>query len=40
MEPYDSLDAALAEAWRRLGRDATVLVLPEGGSVLPQPPAA
>ncbi|MGB9593335.1 MAG: transcriptional regulator, partial [Anaerolineae bacterium] len=39
METYDSLDAALAEAWRRLGRGAQVLVLPEGGSVLPQPPA-
>jgi len=39
METYDSLDAALAEAWRRLGIGATVLVLPEGGSVLPQPPA-
>ncbi|MBC7258141.1 MAG: nickel-dependent lactate racemase [Chloroflexi bacterium] len=39
MEPYDSLDAALAEAWKRMGRDATVIVLPEGGSVLPQPPA-
>ncbi len=37
MENYDSLDAALAEAWRRLGIGAKVLVLPEGGSVLPQP---
>ncbi|GAB4410904.1 MAG: nickel-dependent lactate racemase [Anaerolineales bacterium] len=36
METYDSLGAALAEAWRRVGRGATVLVLPEGGSVLPQ----
>ncbi len=39
VENYDSLDAALDEAWRRLGRGAKVLVLPEGGSVLPQPPA-
>ncbi len=36
METYDSLDAALTEAWRRVGRGATVLLLPEGGSVLPQ----
>lgn len=39
MESYDSLDAALDEAWRRLGRGATMLVLPEGGSVLPQTPS-
>lgn len=38
MENYDSLEAALDEAWRRLGQGAKVLVLPEGGSVLPQPP--
>ncbi len=37
MENYESLDAALAEAWKRMGRGGKVLVLPEGGSVLPQP---
>jgi nickel-dependent lactate racemase len=37
MEPYPSVDAALAEAFASLGQDADVIFMPHGGSVLPQP---
>jgi len=35
MEPQKSVDAALAEAYNRLGKDAKVIVMPYGGSTLP-----
>ena len=38
LEPYPSVDAALAEAFRSLGADSSVIFMPHGGSVLPQPP--
>ena len=35
MEPFSSVDAALAEAFRILGEDSSVIFMPHGGSVLP-----
>ena len=35
MEPQKSVDAALAEAYNRLGKDAKVIVMPYGASTLP-----
>lgn len=35
MEPQKSVDAALEEAYKRLGSDAKVIVMPYGGSTLP-----
>ena len=39
MVPFDGADGALASALLRAGPSARVLVMPEGGSVLPVPPA-
>lgn len=39
MRRFDNAQAALHAAFDELGPDARVLVLPEGASVLPQPPA-
>ena len=36
LEPFPSVDAALAEAFGILGRDSRVIFMPHGGSVLPQ----
>jgi nickel-dependent lactate racemase len=36
-EPFDSLEAAIGEAFRRLGGQSTVLVIPYGSSTLPSP---
>lgn len=36
LEPYPSVDAALAEAFASLGEDSSVIFMPHGGSVLPQ----
>jgi lactate racemase len=38
--PATSLDEALAMAFERLGRDASVLVMPNAGSTLPRVQAA
>jgi nickel-dependent lactate racemase len=35
MEPFDSMDAALSNAFSALGNDALVLLMPHGGSTLP-----
>ncbi len=35
MEPFDSMEAALAKAFGKLGKDARVLLMPHGGSTLP-----
>ena len=35
MEPFDSMDAALSNAFSALGDDACVLLMPHGGSTLP-----
>jgi nickel-dependent lactate racemase len=35
MVPFDDLDAALGAAFERLGSDSSVLVMPQGGSILP-----
>ncbi len=35
MEPFDSMDAALSSAFSALGNDASVLLMPHGGSTLP-----
>ena len=35
MEPFDSMDAALSNAFSALGDDASVLLMPHGGSTLP-----
>lgn len=35
MEPFESMDEALAKAFGELGRDARVLLMPHGGSTLP-----
>lgn len=35
MEPMPTVDAALDEAYKRLGSDASVIVMPYGGSTLP-----
>jgi nickel-dependent lactate racemase len=35
MEPFDSVQKALDHAFRLLGSDAKVLVMPYGGSTLP-----
>ncbi len=36
LEPFDSVDEALKQAFADLGQDSTVLFMPHGGSVLPQ----
>ena len=36
LEPFESVDAALEEAFASLGRDSKVIFMPHGGSVLPQ----
>ena len=38
LTPFASAQAALEEAFRQLGSDATVLAMPYGGSTLPIPP--
>ena len=35
MEPFSSVDEALTEAFRILGKDSSVIFMPHGGSVLP-----
>jgi nickel-dependent lactate racemase len=35
MVPFDNVDAALDAAFERLGQDSSVLVMPQGGSILP-----
>lgn len=35
MEPFNSMDEALKEAFRRLGEDSSVVLMPYGGSTLP-----
>jgi nickel-dependent lactate racemase len=34
--PFDNVGSALDAAWREVGSDANLLVLPQGGSILPQ----
>lgn len=36
MEPYHSLEKAAADALQQYGKDATVIVMPYGGSTLPK----
>lgn len=35
LEPFSDIEAAMAEAFRALGEDATVIAMPYGGSTLP-----
>lgn len=35
MVPFESIDAALSAAYGKLGPDSSVLVMPQGGSILP-----
>lgn len=35
MEPFDSMEEALSSAFSQLGQDASVLLMPHGGSTLP-----
>ena len=35
MEPFNSMDTALSNAFSVLGNEARVLLMPHGGSVLP-----
>ena len=35
MEPYDDLQTAVDDAFARHGKDASVIVMPYGGSTLP-----